>query len=289
MSRCTPSEHYVIYDPESMNRGSEAWTIKSEPEDALQQGELTPYFEPVVSTDFNDNIIAAASALAWNSPNRGLLGFSKLMTMARESEMLKPVYWHCFKGVIEQAARWEEPIGVVLPIPVELLSDDEAVMQLTDTLDLYNLAPERLTIEVPEAALANADCRVVLEVIRQNKIAVRISGMGEGGLPLIMLANLPVDEISVARALLSKSIPPALRTLVLELFKRTGYRLVATGIQDQKLVPKLKELGFHAIQGAAAGSILPCNEFADWLTLRVRTSSPRAQRGASHTFRCPLL
>jgi len=265
LSRCTPSERYVIYDPESVSRKSDTWVIKTELEEALQRGELVPYFEPVVSTAQN-HVIAAASTLAWNSPKRGLLGFSKIMAMARESEMLRPIYWHYLKGAIGQAAKWQETVGVVLPIPMELLNDDEVVLQLSNALELYSIAPQRLTIEVPEAALANADCRVVLEAVRQKKIAVRIAGMGEGGLPLIMLGSLPADEVSVARALLSKSVPPALRTLILELFKRGGYRLVATGIREEKLVPKLKELGFHAIQGAAAGAILPYNEFAAWVT-----------------------
>jgi EAL domain-containing protein (putative c-di-GMP-specific phosphodiesterase class I) len=270
LSRCTPSERYVIYDPESVSRESDTWAIKVELEEALQRGELIPYFEPVVSTAFN-NIIAAASTLAWNSPKRGLQGFSKFMAMARDCEMLQPVYWHYLKGAIGQAAKWQETVGIVLQIPVELLNDDEVAMQLQDTLELYSIVPQRLTIEVPETALANADCRVVLEAVRQRKIAVRIAGMGEGGLPLIMLGNLPVDEVSVARALLSKSVPPALRTLILELFKRAGYRLIATGIKEEKLVPKLKELGFHAIQGPAVGGILPYNDFAAWLKKKIGT------------------
>ena len=270
LNRCTPSERYVIYDPESVSRESDTWAIKVELEEALQRGELMPYFEPVVSTAFN-NIIAAASTLAWNSSKRGLQGFSKFMMTARDCEMLQPVYWHYLKGAIGQAAKWQETVGVVLPIPVDLLNDDEVVMQLHDTLELYSIVPQRLTIEVPEAALANADSRVVLEAVRQKKIAVRIAGMGEGGLPLIMLGNLPIDEVSVSRALLSKTVPPALRTLILELFKRAGYRLIATGIKDEKLVPKLKELGFHAIQGAAVGDIMPYNDFAAWLKRKVGT------------------
>lgn len=270
LGRCTPSERYVIYDPESVSRESDTWAIKVELEEALQRGELIPYFEPVHSTAFG-NIIGAASTLAWNSPKRGLQGFSKFVDAARDCEMLRPVYWQYLKGAIGQAIKWQDTVGVIAPVPAELLNDDEVVQQLQDALELYSIAPQRLTIDAPETALANADSRVVLESLRQKKIAVRISHMGEGGLPLIMLGNLPIDDVAVSRALLSKSVPPALRTLILELFKRAGYRLVATGIKEDKLLPKLKELGFHAVQGPAVGSILPYNEFAAWLKKKVGT------------------
>ncbi len=270
LGRCSPAERYVIYDPETVNRESDTWAIKIELEEALQKGELIPYFEPVQSTAF-ENVIAGASTLAWNSPKRGLQGFGRFLNTARDCEMLRPVYWQYLKGAIGQANKCQQTVGVVTPVPAEPLVDDEVSHQLLDALDLYSITPQRLTIDVPESTLSNADSRVILESIRQKKISVRISGMGDGGLPLTMLGNLPIDEVSVSRALLSKSVPPALRTLILELFKRAGYRLIATGIKEEKLLPKLKELGFHAIQGAAVGAIQPYNEFAGWLKKKVGT------------------
>lgn len=270
LGRCSPSERYVIYDPVSVSRESDTWTIKVELEEALQRGELVPYFEPVLSTAYG-NIIGAASTLAWSSAKRGLQGFARFVDVAGDCEMLRPVYWHYLKGAIGQAGKWQDSVGVITPVPAQLLNDDEVVQQLQDALELYSIAPQRLTIEVPESVLGRAECRVVLESIRRKKIGVRVSRMGEGGLPLNMLGNLPIDEVAVSRVLLSKSVPPALRTLILELFKRAGYRLVATGIKESKLLPRLKELGFHAVQGAAVGSILPYNQFAAWLKNKVGT------------------
>lgn len=270
LGRCTPSERYVIYDPESVSRESDIWGLKVDLEKAIQRGELIPYFEPVYSTAFQ-NVIGGASTLAWNSSKRGLQSFSKFVAQASDCEMLKPVYWHYLKGAIGQANKWQATVGIVVPVPAQLLNDDEVAMQLFDALDLYSVATQRLTIEVPESVLVNADARVVLEGIRQKKISVRISGMGEGGTPLVLLGNLPIDEVAVSRALLSKSVPPALRALIFELFKRVGYRMIATGIKEEKLLPRLKELGFHAVQGAAVGAILPYNEFASWLKKKVGT------------------
>ena len=113
LSRCTPSERYVIYDPESVSRESDTWSLKVELEEALQRGELVPYFEPVFSTAFH-SVIAAASTLAWKSSKRGLVSFSKYVAGANDCDMLRPVYWQYLKGAIGQANKWQDTVGVIV-------------------------------------------------------------------------------------------------------------------------------------------------------------------------------
>jgi len=179
--------------------------------------------------------------------------------------MLRPVYGRFIADVLDQATAWPESIGVVLPLPTELLHDDEVVHEVHAALQRYGLAPARLTIDVHEAALSKVETRVVLANLRQRKIGIRVSGVGEGGLPLALLGNLPIDEVAFTRSLLGKSPPLAMRTLLFELFRRAGYRLVATDIRDEKLISRLKDRGSHAVQGPAMGAAPTAESFATWL------------------------
>ncbi len=264
LQRCTPARRYVVYDPEAVANETNGWTFKVEIEAALNKGELVPYFEPVTNTAFG-TVTAGYATLAWNSPKRGLQPFAKLVEAANDCEMLRPVYWMYIKGVIGQASKWSELVGLILPLPAELLIDDEVIQQIEDALEIYSLKPSRLTIEVQESVLMTPLGRSLLESLRQRQILVRIASVGDGGLPLAQIGMLPADEIAFSRTMLSKSVPPALRTLIFEMFKRANLKLVATGVKEPKLVQRFKDLGFQTVQGSGVGEIQPYDQFAKWL------------------------
>jgi len=270
LQRCTPAQRYVVYDPEAVAKGTDGWALKVEIEEALNKGELVPYFEPVTNTAFG-TVTAGYSTLAWNSPKRGLGAFAKLMEAANDCEMLRPVYWMYIKAAIGQASKWSELIGLILPLPDQLLIDDEVVQQIEDALEIYSVQPTRLTIEVQETVLLTPLGRSLLEKLRQKQILVRIASVGDGGLPLALIGMLPADEIAFSRSMLGKSVPPALRTLIFEMFKRAGLKLVATGVKEPKLVQRFKDLGFQTVQGSGVGEIQPYDLFAKWLRQKAGT------------------
>ncbi len=264
LGRCTPAQQYVVYDPEAVARETDGWTLKIEIEDALNKGELVPYFEPVTHTA-SGAVTAGYSTLAWNSPKRGLQPFAKMVAAANDCEMLRPVYWMYIKGAIGQASKWSGLVGLIMPLPDELLVDDEVIQRIEDALEIYSLQPTRLTIEVHETVLLTPLGRSLLEKLRQKQILVRVASVGDGGLPLAHIGMLPADEIAFSRTMLSKSVPPALRILVFEIFKRAGLKLVATGVKEPKLVQRFKELGFQTVQGSGIGEIRSSDLFAKWL------------------------
>lgn len=264
LQRCTPAQRYVVYDPEAVAGEANGWTIKVEIEEALNKGELVPYFEPVTNTAFG-TVTAGYATLAWNSPKRGLQPFAKLVEAANDCEMLRPVYWMYIKGAIGQASKWSDLVGLILPLPDQLLIDDEVVQQIEDALEIYSLKPSRLTVEVQESVLMTPLGRSLLESLRQRKILVRIASVGDGGLPLAQIGMLPADEIAFSRHMLSKNIPPALRTLIFEMFKRANLKLVATGVKEPRLIQRFKDLGFQTVQGSGVGEIQPYDQFANWL------------------------
>ena len=268
LQRCSPAERYVIYDPEAVAKESDAWGMKVRLETALSKGELMPYFEPVVTTAYG-NLTAAAAILAWNAPGVGLQPLARQIRAVDDSEMLRPVYWQFIKSAIGQASKWSDSLGLILPLPVELFRDDAVAQQIIDALEIYSVKPSRLTVEVQEQALASASTRELLEGLRQRSVRVRIADIGDGGLPLAQIGELPADEISFSRALLGKSVPNALRTLIFETFKRAGLKLVATHVKDERLANRFKALGFVTVQGAGIGDIQRYDAFAQWAQKKI--------------------
>ncbi|MEZ5595892.1 MAG: EAL domain-containing protein [Pseudomonadales bacterium] len=268
LQRCSAAERYVVYDPDSVSRETNSWTLRVELETALQRNEFLPYFEPVANLSFG-TIVAARATLAWNSAKLGVVPFTRLMADMVATSMLRPIYWHMLKGVMLQVAKWPATVSLVLPVPDALLDDDEVLYQIRDALELYGLEPSRLTLEINEQALALSGCIALLGSLREHGCRIRIANLGTGGFPLAQLTALKVDEIKFARAMFAKSLAPAIRNALIKLFIAAGSKLVVDQLKDAPLLARFRDAGFTLGEGPAVGPIQGYGPFANWITRKV--------------------
>ncbi len=268
IERSHADQRFVIYNPQSIDAEADSWHLKVELEQALHQGEIFPYFEPVLATTYS-NITAAAARMVWHSPSRGVVPFEKVAQCAAETDLSRPLSWHFLKTVIGQAAHWDDSIMVIIPLDETAFSDDCLLQELEDALAIYGLPHTRITICAPESVLIDPVGRQVLDSLRRIGVAVRIRDVGLGGLPLHTLGEFPADEVSFTPSIIGKQTPPKIKQAIFALMKATGVNLVALNVKDTKLIRKYKELGFSSVQGPAVAPIMKPDAFTKWLKIKV--------------------
>ena len=263
-----PEQRYVIYNPQSLEEDTDRWQLKTELEQALHQGEMFPYFEPVKATNYNTITHGAAHSI-WHSPSRGVVPYAKIASHAKDADLSRPLAWQFAKASVAQTARWDRSIGLILPMPEDAFADDEVVQELQDALAIYDLEVSRLTVEVPEAVVADRIGRQLLGELRKLGMSVRVNPLGVGGLPLGALAELPVDDVVLDQTVMGKQTPPKVKQSIFQLIRTVGPNLNAVSVRDDKLARRLKDLGFTAVQGPAVGSVMRSDDFLKWLRTKV--------------------
>jgi EAL domain-containing protein (putative c-di-GMP-specific phosphodiesterase class I) len=171
-------------------------------------------------------------------------------------------------GEIGVRDRKRKPPGDTAPtISVNLsarqLMTDGVVTDVAEALRAYNLAPERLTLEITETfAVEDAEAnRSTLEQLKAPGVQLAIDDFGSGYSSLGYLRRLPVDELKIDRGFV-KALDTApgdslIVSAVTDLAHNLGMVVVAEGIEDARTVERVCSLGCDLGQGYFFAKPLP--------------------------------
>jgi len=126
---------------------------------------------------------------------------------------------------------------------------------VAETLDRHGWAPERLVIELREAALAAAGETTLanLAALHELGVQVAIDDFGTGYSVLSHLKSLPVDTLKIdkgfVRELGSNPGDLAIVRAIIALAEAFGLQLVAEGVETESAALTLLRHGCHRAQG----------------------------------------
>ncbi|HZV26169.1 MAG TPA: EAL domain-containing protein [Acidothermaceae bacterium] len=146
-------------------------------------------------------------------------------------------------------------LEVAINVSARNLSDPGFAARLLAIVAESGVAPHRLIVEITETALfVDPDAaRVSLGTLHDAGIVLSIDDFGQGQTSLAYLAALPVDELKIDRAFVS--------------------RVVAEGIERDSEYAHLLALGADIAQGYLIARPMSAAAFVDWLAARVTTGS----------------
>jgi len=167
--------------------------------------------------------------------------------------------------------RWQQQYGVTIPVSVNLSRVDVFDPTLENTLDgilqSNRLDHDSLKLEVTESAYTeNADQVIkVVENLRSKGYVVEMDDFGTGYSSLNMLSAMPIDVLKMDRAFVrniehsEKDIH--LVALILDIARNLKIPVVAEGVETEKQVELLKELGCDLVQGYFFSRPLHASDF----------------------------
>jgi EAL domain-containing protein (putative c-di-GMP-specific phosphodiesterase class I) len=108
-------------------------------------------------------------------------------------------------------------------------------------------------------------------------VKVSIDDFGTGYSSLAYLKRLPADELKIDRSfirdLANDRTDQAILRSVIELGHRLGLHVVAEGIEDERTVRALREMGCDTGQGYVFSPPLALDALREWLASRERTAA----------------
>lgn len=176
--------------------------------------------------------------------------------------------------------------------PVEL-QDSQLAEHVSTALAAHALPPDAIELELTESALIQQPALAAqrLSELHARHLRIALDDFGVGYSGLSHLLEFPISVLKIDRSFISRMMnehrASALVEGLLGLANRLGLRVVAEGVEDERTLHRLRELGCNEAQGFGIAQPMPGTELASWLDERLRScaatvsTTPTGERPAS--------
>ncbi|HZV26800.1 MAG TPA: EAL domain-containing protein [Acidothermaceae bacterium] len=266
-------EDVALYSSALDGHNPRKLTLLSQLRGAVDNGELTLHFQPLVN--FGSGAVVGAEALVrWNHPDEGLLLPGEFVPLAEGSGFIHELTRFVLYAACEQAKVWEAcgvPLVVSVNISARCLLDTALPQSVAATLVATGLPPHLLKLELTETAIiADPDrARSIIGRLHTLGVGLSVDDFGTGYTSLSSLRDLPVQEFKIDRSFVTNMVTNPKDAIIVrtgvELAHRLGLDSVAEGIEDAETYAALAALGCTTAQGFHLGRPMPSDDFDSWL------------------------
>ncbi len=241
-------------------RSMQRVVTESDLREALELGQLTIHYQPMVARQENDEwrIEGAEALVRWQHPEYGLVMPDEFITLAEKAGLISALTDYVFRTVVEQMRVWNDSgmdVGIAVNVASELMSDPDFPDRLMVLFGEYRVDSSKLTIEVSErmAMEAGEQDIDVLARLRLKGVQLSIDNFGTGHSSLSQLFQLPFSELKIDRLFVMEINSNAeARTIVkasIHLAHNLNMSICATGVDNQETWDFLDAEGCDKFQG----------------------------------------
>ncbi len=226
---------------------------------AIERREFKVFYQPIVSLETGETNEFEA-LIRWEHPELGFIPPNDFVPVAEETGLIIPIGEWVLEESCRQIGRWrhqfpEKPLSVSVNLSAKQLMHPNLIKQVKGIMKSGNLVPACLKLEVTESMVMD-NAEAALEVLSELcALGVRLStdDFGTGYSSLSYLHRFPFEQLKIDRSFIGKmdSDPKSeeiVRT-ILTLAENLNLEVVAEGIETEKQLLRLRELGCNMAQG----------------------------------------
>jgi diguanylate cyclase (GGDEF)-like protein len=225
---------------------------------ALERDELVLHYQPVVDLAA-DCVVGSEALLRWEHPERGLVPPAEFVPVAEDTGMILAIGQQVLVQATHQTARWNAqratPLSVSVNVSARQLTDGLIVDHVRTALDVSDLAPALLTLELTESVLVHDidSAAEILSELKQLGVRLAIDDFGTGYSSLSYLARLPFDCLKVDKAFVAGlqrgRTEARLAAAVVALAQSLQMETVVEGIESDQQLMLMSSIGCTQFQG----------------------------------------
>lgn len=271
-----PESTLEVWDPVHERVTTDQLELVVDLREAIELGELDVHYQP--KTDANTGEVTGAEALVrWRHPIRGSVPPDELVPLAEHTGLIHDLTWFVLHTALPQCAQWHRaghPMSVAVNLPARSLRDIDLPEDIDNALQAAGLSGEWLTLEITESEFTTDSevSRSVVERIKALGVRLSIDDFGTGYSALAYLARLDVDELKIDKSfvvdLADNPANLAIVRAVIEVAGSFGLETVAEGVEDERSLEHLRQLGCTTVQGYLVSRPLPADVLIEWLHRR---------------------
>ena len=226
--------------------------------EALEKGELSLHYQPIISADTCD-IHGFEVLLRWISPEFGVVSPTEFINVAEESGAIVQIGTWIFESACRTLTKINETLNpnVIMSInvsPVQLRRDDY-IDHVKRVIEITHVDPKNIQLEITESTLIDfTDSKSsVINEINELGIALALDDFGTGYSSLNYLKNFPIKCLKIDKSFIDEinnnQRDYAITDSIIDLVHNLGIKTVAEGIETVGQYKFLAKMKCDYIQG----------------------------------------
>jgi diguanylate cyclase (GGDEF)-like protein len=271
------------FSPEMARTRADRNAMREELERALEEGQIRAHFQPQISTD--TGAVSGFEALArWNHPTRGLIPPSEFLPLIEDCGLSSRLCEVMVFNALSALLQWDKS-GYRVPSVAVNFSRSELrapglASKLRWELDRFDLAPERLTVEILESVVAETDSDVIVSniaAIAELGCGVDLDDFGTGHASITSIRRFAVRRLKIDRSFVTRvdedREQQKLVSAILSMAERMEMETIAEGVETQGEHAMLAQLGCTHVQGFGLARPMAFEETLDWMQRHAQRQS----------------
>jgi diguanylate cyclase (GGDEF)-like protein len=235
-------------------------TLARDLEQAISGDQLRLAFQPIAKTRSLE-VVGYEALLRWKHPTLGDIAPDVFIPVAESTGMITSIGNWVLNRALAAAAVWPPHMLVSINLsPLQFRSGDLAT-EIIETARRWDVAPDRLELEVTESAtllgFQRDNVLVALDLLRAHGAKVVMDDFGTGHSSLSNLKDFSFDKIKIDRSFVASMLTHAPSALIVRaiigLGRSLGLTIVAEGVETREQLDDLRRWGCDQVQGYLIG------------------------------------
>ena len=252
---------FTFFDSSIDTQLKQKAALEAELRFAIPNGDIVPYFQPVVRLDTGE--IEGFEMLArWPHRARGMIMPAEFIPVAEEAGLVDSMFWALFARACGMALEAPGDFTLAVNISPSQVRDQWFPEKVLRALKETGFPARRLEIEVTESAMIGdmQRAKTALLSLKNQGVKIALDDFGTGYSSFYLLRALPIDKLKIDRSFVSSMVTDRESAMIVGalvgLGKALGLKITAEGVEDAATAAALAALGCDLVQGYLYGAAL---------------------------------
>jgi len=265
---------FTYFTPRMQQNAEQRMRLSHDLRQAISNDEFFLEYQPVVNLQTN-MVVKAEALLRWQHPVKGLIPPMDFVCIAEDNLLIVPIGEWVFKTAIEQCRQWRQSLHPMFQMainksPVQFATEHRKQNDWLSKVSNGYYEGNMVVVEITERLLLDASSQVSerLSQYQQAGVQVALDDFGTGYSALSYLKKFPIDYVKIDRSFVrelgTSSEDEALCRAIIVMAHSLGMQVIAEGIENQRQLSLLQEMGCDFGQGYYFSPPLLPDAFVRW-------------------------
>jgi EAL domain-containing protein (putative c-di-GMP-specific phosphodiesterase class I) len=243
--------------------------IETDLRHAFERNEFFLHYQPIVSLK-TGRVVGAEALVRWRHFERGIVSPATFVPVAEDTGLVVPLGRWVLREACQQARAWSDrgqPLRVAVNLSQAQLCHAGILATVGATLETTGASADCLQLEITERFVMEGFSETTdrnLKALAAREIELVLDDFGQGYSSLASLRTLPVSKIKIDRAFIAGigriEQDEALVGFIVTLGQKLDKRVLAEGVETERQLEFLRQVGCDEAQGYFIGRPAPAEE-----------------------------